>query len=102
MDDDQTPIRLRSEQGSSGPTRLKCLSLKRVVGEATHVNIDVNTGVAFGPNADSFNNYFAVVSRERLSILINSLDDVSKVDRNMLWEDVHLRFTLLFLSYNAF
>jgi len=76
--------------------------LKRVVGETTHVDIDVNIRVALGPNADSFNSYLGVVSRERLSILINSWDDVSKVDQNMLWEDILVRFTLLLLSYNAF
>jgi len=72
MDDDQTPIRPRSGRGSRGPNILKRLSLKHVVGETTRVDIDVNTQVAFGPNAYSFNNYLGVVSRERLSIFINS------------------------------
>jgi len=57
MDDDQTPIRPRSGRGSRGPIRLKCLALKRVVGEKTRVDIDVNTGVAFGPKADEFMSY---------------------------------------------
>jgi len=81
---------------------MKCLSLKRVVSETTRVDIDVNTGMPFGPDADSFNSYLGVVSRERLSILINSWDDVSEVDQNMLWEDNLVRRTLLLLSYNAF
>jgi len=102
MDKDQTPIRPRSRRGSRGPTRLKRLSLRHVVSEKRRVDIDVNTGVAFGPNAETFNNYLGVVSRDRLSILINSWDEVSKVDQNMLWEDVHVSFTLLSLSYNAF
>jgi len=72
MDDDQTPIRPRSGRGSKGPTRLKRLSLRRVVGEKTRVDIDVNTRAAFDANAETFNNYLGVVSRERLSILINS------------------------------
>jgi len=38
----------------------------------------------------------------RDSILINLWDDVSKVDRNMLRDDVRVSFTLLLLSYNAF
>jgi len=49
------------------------------------VDIDINTGLAFGPNAETFNNYLRVLSRERLSILINSWDDVSKDDQNMLF-----------------
>jgi len=77
--------------------------LRRVADEKTLVDIDINTGMASGPNAETFTNYLEVVSRERLSILINSWDDVSEVDRNMLWEDVLVSFTLLLLlSYNAF
>jgi len=71
MDDDQTSIKSLSGRGSRGLTRLKNLALKRVTGEKTHVDIDVNTGVAFGPNADEFMSYLGVVSRVRLSILIN-------------------------------
>ena len=81
---------------------MKRLALKRVVGEKTRVDIDVNTGVTFGLNAYEFMSYLGVVSRERLSILINSWDDVSEVDRNMIWEDVLVSFTLLLLPYNAF
>ena len=102
MDDDQTPLKPRSGRGSRGPTRLKHLSSRPVACEKTPVDIDVNTGVAFGPKADEFMSYLGVVSRERLSILINSWDEVSEVDRNMLWEDVLVSFTLLLLSYNAF
>jgi len=81
---------------------LKRLTLKRVVGETTRVGIDVNARVAFDPNAYEFNSYLRFVSHERLFILINSWDDVSEVDRNMLWKDVRISFTLLVLSYNAF
>jgi len=102
MDDDQTLIRSRSGRGSSKPTRLKHLALKRVAGETTHVDINVLTRVDFGSNADEFNSYLGVVSRERFSILINSWDDVLEVDQNMLWEDVRVSFTLLLLSYNVF
>jgi len=57
MDDDQTPIRPRFGRGSRGPTRLKRLALKRVAGEKTRVDIDVNTGVAFGSKADQCMSY---------------------------------------------
>jgi len=76
--------------------------LKRVVGEKTRVDIDIHTGVAFGPNANEFMSYLGVVSCERLSILINSWDEVSEVDRNMIWEDVLVSFTILLLPYNSF
>ena len=54
---------------------MKRFALKRVAGEKTRVDIDINTGVVFGPKADEFMSYLGVVSRERLSILINSWDE---------------------------
>jgi len=93
MDDDQTPLKPRSGRGNRGPTRLKRLALRGAAGEKTRVDIDVNTGVAFDPKAYEFMSYLGVVSRERLSILINSWDEVSEVDRNMIGEDVLVSFT---------
>jgi len=86
MDDNQIPISYIPSFGQAirVPTRLKRLSLTRVSGEKTFVNIDVNIGVTSNPNVETFNNYLGVVARERLSILFNSWDDVSEVDRNML------------------
>ena len=84
MDDDHTPIRPRSGRGSRGPTRLKSLALRRAAGDKIRVDIDLNTGVAFGPKADEFMSYLRVVSRERLSILMNSWDEVSEVDQNII------------------
>jgi len=82
---------------------MKRLAKKRATGDKKPVvDIDVNTGVAFGPHANEFYSYLGVVSRERLSILINTWDEVSEVDRNMLWEDVLVRFTLLLLTHSAF
>ena len=75
---------------------MKRLALRRAAGDKTRVDIDVNTGVAFGRKADEFMSYLGylgVVSRERLSILINSWDEVSEVDRNIIWEDVLVSFT---------
>jgi len=76
--------------------------LRCAAGENTRVDIYANTGVASAPNVETFNLYLGVISRERLSILINSWDDVLEVDRNMLWEDAQASSTLLSLSYNAF
>ena len=42
---------------------MKCLALKRAVGEKTRVDIDVNTIVAFSPKADEFMSYLGVVSQ---------------------------------------
>ncbi|XP_068466843.1 uncharacterized protein [Phaseolus vulgaris] len=94
MNDDQTPIRPRSGRDNRGPTRLKRLALRHAAGEKTRVDIDVNTRVASGPKADEFMSYLGVVSRERLSILINSWDEVSEVDQNMIWEDVLENFEI--------
>jgi len=58
--------------------------LRRAASEKTRIDIDVNMGVASGPNVETLNRYLRVASRERFSILINSWDDVSEVDQNML------------------
>jgi len=42
-----------------------------------HLSI-LTSEVACGPNADTFSSYLDVVARERLSILTNSWDHVSK------------------------
>jgi len=47
-------IRPQTGRGSRGPTRLKSLALRRAAGEKTRVDIDVNTGVAFGPKVYEF------------------------------------------------
>ena len=70
---------LDPDEEAEDPTRLKCLALRHAAGEKTRVDIDVS--------------YLRVVSRERLSILIYSWDEVSEVDRNMIWEDVLVSFT---------
>ena len=62
MDDGQTPIKPQLGRGNKQPTRLKHFSLRRVAGEKIHIDIDVNTGVASGPNVETFNNYLGVVS----------------------------------------
>jgi len=84
MADNQTPIRPQYGRGSRGPTRLKRVSLRCSNGEKTPVDLDINTRVASGPNVEMFRSYLGVVSHERLSILINSWDDVSEIDQNML------------------
>jgi len=83
MDDDQTAIRHRSG---------------RAAGAKTRVGIDVNTGVVFGPKLDEFMSYLGIVSCERLSIFINSWDEVSEVDWNIIWEDVLVSFYIIIVT----
>jgi len=65
MSDDQTMISFDHPFGRSTkvPTRLRCLSYRRASGDKRSITIDVSTGVAFGPNADMFNNYPGVGAR---------------------------------------
>jgi len=46
-------------------------------GKKISLPIDVNTGVANGPNVKNFNNYLRVVAHERISILTDSWDHVT-------------------------
>jgi len=84
MDENQSPKKPQSKRGSRGPTRMKRLAKRRAAGKKTAVDIDVNTGMASGPNTEDFHSYLGVLSRERISILTNSWDEVSEVDRSML------------------
>jgi len=104
MVDDHIPISSNHRSGRStrGPTRLRRLLLRSARGVKTPVIIDVITGVASGPNADTFNSYLGVVAREKISILIPLWDHVPEVDRTMIWEDILVMYTLLLLSYIVF
>ncbi|BAU02103.1 hypothetical protein VIGAN_11153000 [Vigna angularis var. angularis] len=73
-----------------GATRCRQLELRRNAGERTPMIIDVVTGVASGPNADEFRSYLGVLAHDRISILTSSFDHVSKVDRNLIWQDLLL------------
>ena len=104
MVDDQTLISFAHpfRRSTWGPTRLRHLSLKRASVDKTPVTIDVSTRVVSGPNVVTFTNYLGVVAREKISILTLSWDLVTKVNRNMLWKDLLVMYTLLLLSYIVF
>lgn len=87
-----------SNKSGRGATRLRSLSLRRATGERIPVNIDVNTGIASGPNAESFSSYLGVVAREKISILVPSWEHVTENEKNMIWQDimVSIQFLLTF------
>ncbi|WVZ16028.1 hypothetical protein V8G54_013594 [Vigna mungo] len=60
----------------------------------TPVNVNVITGVATGRYADDFRSYLGSVARDRISILTESYDHVSEVDRNIIWNDILLTFDI--------
>ena len=79
-----------TKKPTRGATRMRKLLIKRAKGEKTPVDIDVNTGVASGPNGDIFKTYLGMLARERISILTPSFDHVQEVDRNMIWQDIQV------------
>lgn len=81
-DDDQGSFssNVTSTRFVRGTTKLRSLSLKCASGERIPLTIDVNNGVAFGPNAQMFNSYRRVITREEASILVPSCDCVYKID----------------------
>ncbi|KOM48233.1 hypothetical protein LR48_Vigan07g193700 [Vigna angularis] len=69
-------------------TRLTDVTSRHVDGQRTHVYIDPRSSVPSGPNADRFRSYFCVLAKTHVSILLASWDDVPKVDKNILWQDI--------------
>ncbi|XP_022640514.1 uncharacterized protein LOC111242277 [Vigna radiata var. radiata] len=81
-------------RSTRGPTRMKQLLMRKYSDERTPVNVNVITGVATGRYADDFRSYLGVVARDKINILIPSFDHVSKVDRNIIWNDILLTFDI--------
>jgi len=76
LPEDEAPTKRRIR----GTTRLRQNLIRRVNGQKTPIDIDVNTSIATGPNAEVFKIYLGMLSRERISILTSSFDHVTKVD----------------------
>jgi len=81
MTDDEVP----RSRTCRGRTRLKTMCIKINKGKKVPLTIDVNIGVASGPNSHNFSSYLGVVFSERISILIPSWDNVTEHERNMIW-----------------
>ena len=86
--DDSGPPSKRSGRGA---TRLKALTKKLASGKKTKVDVDVNTGMAYGSNGKLFRTYLGIVAREKISILTPSWDHVTEHERNIIWEDILVR-----------
>ena len=79
---DEAPIKRPIRRATS----LRQLLIRRANIQKTVVDIDVDTSITTGPNADVFKSYLGMFARERISILTPSFDHVTKVDRNMIWQ----------------
>ena len=97
-DQSPSPPHSPSDEGPKSnrrATRLKDLIVRRANGEKTPVEIDARTGVTTGLNANIFQSYLGFLVREHISILVPSWEDVTQVQRDMLWQDVLVIFCLL-------
>jgi len=77
-----------------GATRLRKPLLRKAKGKKTHVIINVITGQVSGHNGDLFRRYLGVLARDKISILTPSFDHVSKVQRNMIWQDLMVNYVM--------
>jgi len=82
--EDETPAKRRTR----GATRLRQLLIIRANGQKTHVYNNIDIGMPSGRYADVFKSYLGMLARERISILTPSLDHVTEVDREMIWQDL--------------
>ena len=60
------------------------------MGQKTPLDIDVQTGVASGPFAQSFQSYLGTLAREKVSILTPRWEDVTEAEKNLIWQDVQV------------
>jgi len=71
-----------------GPTRLKNMFKKINKDDKIPLSIDIHTGVAIGQYAKKYRSYLGVLSRERISILTQSWDHVTDIEKNMIWQKI--------------
>jgi len=82
--DNMTNDEVPRSRTSRGLTRLKIMCMKINPGHKIPLTIDVNTGVTTRSNSKNFSSYLGVFSRERISILTDSWDNITKHNRNMI------------------
>jgi len=73
---------------TKGAIRLRQLLIRKAKGQKTPMDIDVDIGTTIGPNANVFISYLGMLARERISLVTPFFDHGTKVDRNMIWQDL--------------
>ena len=77
-----------TKRPTRGATRLRHLLIRRGNGQKTPVDINVDTIMPTGRYADIFKIYLGMLARDKRSILTTSFDHVTKVDRELIWQDL--------------
>ncbi|XP_022634039.1 uncharacterized protein LOC106755482 [Vigna radiata var. radiata] len=86
---DSTSVQSRRTRGV---TRLPEATSRQVPGQRRHLEIDPRTDVASGLNADRFSSYLGKIAKTHVSILHATWDDVPEDEKNLLWQDVQLKY----------
>jgi len=88
----------------SGPdrsmTRLSSVTNQRLGKQRLLVEIDPQSNDLSGLGENDYRSYRGMLSKKKIPIVIASWDDVAKVDKNLLWQDVLvclLKATILFI-----
>jgi len=84
-----------SSRRSTESTRLRKLIATRVGGSKAAVQVDPKDGRPSGPNRFLFSSYLGVWARTKVSILLPTWDDVTEVEKNMIWQDLTISHSLL-------
>ncbi|BAT93237.1 hypothetical protein VIGAN_07217100 [Vigna angularis var. angularis] len=69
-------------------TRLPDVTSQLVAMERISVEIDPQSGLPLGPHVEKFRSYLGMLAKTHVSIVIASWDDVSEMDKNLLWQDI--------------
>jgi len=86
-----------SSRKSRESIRLRGIISTRIGGSKVAIQIDPQTGRAFGPNSPQFSSYLGVLARTKVSILLPTWDDVTKAEKNMIWQDLTISHSPLSL-----
>ncbi|KOM49777.1 hypothetical protein LR48_Vigan08g060400 [Vigna angularis] len=84
-----------TSSGSSGMggggrfvTRLPDVTSRRVTEEKLTVEIDPRSGAPTRVHAEKIRSYLDVLAKTHVSFVVNCWDDVPKVEKNLLWQDI--------------
>ncbi|XP_052736348.1 uncharacterized protein LOC108337652 [Vigna angularis] len=83
----------KNEHGRS-VTRLSDVTSRRIAMERLMVEIDPRSGRPNGPHAEKFRSYLGMLAKTHVSIVIASWDDVPKMEKNLLWQDILQNFDI--------
>jgi len=83
----------KSSKKTREVNRLRALTMSCLGGSKVPDDIYPETGRASGPNHVQFVSYLGILTRTKVSILLLDWDHVTKVDKNLIWQDLCVTYS---------